>query len=740
MNPHQLERCRRELYGRRQFRAADRRAAAAALAHDASAAALRVLLDAILEGRDPLARAAALDALRRLADWRCVNAVCAAWAATRNADLAAVIVERGWVASSPASLRVLSALRADRGELLAASRASAVLPLVHACDDHDPVIAGRARAALIRLERPEAREALCRLAIERDLPVAREAALVAGFTPAAPRERALFLFLTGQWELYRRADPDGALLGEAYAAADQTMRERIATQAGRARLTAWARSAASAPRAVRPADMSPAEWEAVTAGAGARPADAWALAQVAPPVYAARLLRQLAAACWSPDSAAEQPRFASLTKLAVACGEPPTRVAHPLGSIAAHRRAVTRLAFSPDGRVLASGGADGAVQLWAIPHLDAAGGGRHHPWTIAGLQFSPDGALLLSASVVGALLLWRIAGPGPWSKATPLDGRFPAAFVPGTPLLACAGASGGLELRRVADGAHPPELRISDAGGRLTALAVSPDGRMLAGAMSQAAGPNGSREHAARSVRLWRLADGSLAGVLAAGSAPVKQLVFGPGGRTVATADERVRVWSVADGMLLADLEWRPPLAFVGDEAIVGVGPDGCLRLWQGPGSLRPLRLQQRPAGPVTCVALSDNRRLLAAGAPDGTVELWLLPEGRALGSLPGDGQATTSLAWSPCGRFLAAGDARGGLRLWAVGAAAFCGRPPSALEPGDIASIRDTLYDPETPADERPWLALAMALAARPGSAPRASEERAERRIAAGALEIVLA
>src|SRR5262245_8584611 len=70
----------------------------------------------------------------------------------------------------------------------------------------------------------EAQEALCRLTIFHDLPLARETALALSCAPRDASQRALFYFLTGQWDEYEGLDFDHSLLRVAYNAGDERLR------------------------------------------------------------------------------------------------------------------------------------------------------------------------------------------------------------------------------------------------------------------------------------------------------------------------------------------------------------------------------------------------------------------------------------------------------------------------------------------------------------------------------------
>jgi WD40 repeat protein len=73
---------------------------------------------------------------------------------------------------------------------------------------------------------------------------------------------------------------------------------------------------------------------------------------------------------------------------------------------ATHAGSVCALAFGPDGRVLASGGAEGAVMLWDVPQARLLATLEWHLGPVRGVAFSPDGERLASASADGAVRLW----------------------------------------------------------------------------------------------------------------------------------------------------------------------------------------------------------------------------------------------------------------------------------------------------------------------------------------------
>ncbi len=124
-----------------------------------SAEAVPDLVKALDEGEASMARAAA-QAITMLKDQGAVDAFCALWVSKRDQRLGQIVAQQRYLASTPTSVRVLSALKADQ-LLVAGESAQAVPELVKALGDHDAQVAQAAAQAITMLKDQGAVDAFC---------------------------------------------------------------------------------------------------------------------------------------------------------------------------------------------------------------------------------------------------------------------------------------------------------------------------------------------------------------------------------------------------------------------------------------------------------------------------------------------------------------------------------------------------------------------------------------------------
>jgi HEAT repeat protein len=169
----------------------------------------------------------ALQAIARLKNPAAINFLCSLWAQTRLPYLDKIIVQAGYLAQDPSLVRVLTALKLDRTEILIQGKEEIVKPLLECCSDADVEIASRAKYCLFNLQNAGAIQAICLQWLDNRQPLLEQAIIQAHYLPQHPLKVHLLCALKlGRIDIAQQSNTDGVLeLLVACQDPDQTIRE-----------------------------------------------------------------------------------------------------------------------------------------------------------------------------------------------------------------------------------------------------------------------------------------------------------------------------------------------------------------------------------------------------------------------------------------------------------------------------------------------------------------------------------
>lgn len=370
-----------------------------------------------------------------------------------------------------------------------------------------------------------------------------------------------------------------------------------------------------------------------------------------------------------------------------------------------HEADVRAVAFSPDGRTLATGAADGAIHLWDTDSARPLGPTlTGHSIIVRSLAFSPDGRTLASSSVDGTIRFWEVAqgGDGDGSdrrgiyardsdtlgreNAGPpvvtaimtveVDSAAGLAYSPDGRVLAIVEGDyvilrdGNEESGSFGRALEPP---LAGAGAKLVSVAFSPEGDLLAAGDAEG------------TIIFWDAVGERLRSFTDVHGGSIAALAFSPDGKLLASAssDGTVRLWDVGTGgpaapALAGHSDWVTGVAFAeGGQSLLSSGRDGRILLWdisriaEGEFDQQPSSTALDKHGePVWSVAVDSEGTLVATGGAQPRAALWDLarihPLARALNGHR-KGFPVTGVSFSPDGKRLASASLDSTILMWDV-------------------------------------------------------------------------
>jgi WD40 repeat protein len=342
-----------------------------------------------------------------------------------------------------------------------------------------------------------------------------------------------------------------------------------------------------------------------------------------------------------------------------------------------HSAAVNAIAWSPDGRYIASGSDDATTQIWHASSGEMVSIYTNYSAGVNAVAWSPDSHYLASGSADQTMQVWAaitrkqrfkysghfdIVNAVAWSP----DGRYIASGNSDQTVQVWEATAGNLIFTY-----HGHSASVNT-------IAWSPDSYYIA---------SGSDD---QTVQVWKATTGRLIFTYSGHSDIVNTVAWSPAGRYIVSDsnNQTIQVWEATTGRLLstysgysiatsvdaaagrlvsmysggyisADAAWSPDGRY-----IVSGSYDNTAQVWEATtGNL--IFMYHGHSASVISVAWSPNGRYIASGSVDQTVQIWEATAGRPIFTYHGHSSNVNAVAWSPDSRYIVSGSYDNTAQVW---------------------------------------------------------------------------
>jgi len=376
-----------------------------------------------------------------------------------------------------------------------------------------------------------------------------------------------------------------------------------------------------------------------------------------------------------------------------------------------HSSDISSIAFSPNGKIVASGSFDNTIKLWDKETGKELRTLYGHTGRVLSVAFSPDGQTLASGGWFNVIRLWDVASG---KQIGALEGHTDqvnsVVFSPNGTSIASCGNDDTARLWNLQTRKQLQQFDVKEYGtaevqsaadpGTCQAVSFSPTGDILAFA---------GRDD--RTVALWGLREGRLLRTLSGNASPLHSLIFTPDGKRLVCGDrEEVNIWDVNSGNLVTATETDPTEETVQFIRSVAVSRDGktiagvqgnTIRLWHSEDGRKIKDIRSEGDKRFLSVAFGADENTLATsentelGGGNDLIRLWNITNGRETIAFDGYSNNAFALSLSPDGKHLAVWDPDSTLKLklWNFNS----DKPFQSFESNDLYALPTIMFGPDS-------------------------------------------